>query len=232
LKRITLIIALLCCATLCFSCLAASPTAVSLGLNQIKESGSTLDAPATDQPTNATATSAPMQPENITWLRQDSGTNLSEMNRTFAVSPTYWMAQTVKFTAPKPDWKLMGVFLMATDGWNSSSKQMPTPLPFAIEIRDANLRLLYHFADTQLPYFTSSTGVRMAAVEVPDLPINGDFFVCFYGYRSLGLATELQNATGNSYYFEKQTGRVYPGVLVLINNQTLPVNFIIRALGE
>jgi hypothetical protein len=154
------------------------------------------------------------------------------MNRTYAVSPTYGSAQTVKFTAPKPGWKLEAVLVMATDGWNSSSKQLPIPLPFAIEIRDANLRLLYHFADTQLPYFTSNKGVRMAAIEVPELPIDGDFFVCFYGYRSLGLATELQNATGNSHYFEKQTGRIYPGELILRNNQTLPVNWIIRALGE
>jgi len=224
--------ALLCLATLCFSCLAASPTAVSLGLSQIKESESILGAPAKDQSTNATATSAPVQNKNITLLRQDSGTNLSEMNRTYSVSPTYGSAQAVKFTSPKPGWRLEAVLVMATDGWNSSSKQLPTPLPFAIEIRDANLRLLYHFADTQLPYFTSNTGVRMAVIEVPALPIDGDFFVCFYGYRSLGLATELQNATGNSHYFEKQTGLLYPGVLILRNNQTLPVNFIIRAFGE
>jgi hypothetical protein len=154
------------------------------------------------------------------------------MNRTFAISPTYGLAQAVKFTAPKPGWKLEAISAMATDGWNSSSKQLPTPLPFAIEIRDAKLRLLYHFADAQLPYFTSGTGVRLAGIEIPDLPLNGDFLVCFYGYRAIGLAAELQNATGNSYYFEKQTGRVYPGELILRNNQTLPVNWIIRAYGE
>lgn len=230
-KRITLTIALLCCATLCFSGLAANqPT--SLGLNQLKESQSGLGSPATSQPAeNATASGA-VQKENITVLKQDSGTNLSKLNMSYSVSPTYGSAQAVKFTSPKPGWRLEAVLVMATDGWNSSSQQLPTPLPFAIEIRDANLRLLYHFADTQLPYFTSNTGVRMAVIEVPELPIDGDFFVCFYGYRSLGLATELQNATGNSHYFEKQTGLLYPGVLILRNNQTLPVNWLIRALGE
>jgi hypothetical protein len=121
---------------------------------------------------------------------------------------------------------------MATDGWNSSSKNLPKALPFAIEIRDANLRLLYHFADTQLPYFTTSTGIRIANIEVPAMPINGDFFVCFYGYRSLGLAAEQQNATGNSYYFDKLTGRLYSGGLPLRNNQTLPVNWLIRVAGQ
>ena len=171
-------------------------------------------------------------PENITVLKQDSGTNLSKMNITFAGSLTYGSAQTVKFTAPKPNWKLESVQIMATDGWNASSKQLPGPLPFAIEIRDANLRLLYHFADAQFPYFTSDLGVRMANIELPTMSMNGDFYVCFYGYRSLGLATELQKVTGNSYIFDKLTGKLYSGVLPMKNNQTLPVNWLIRVAGE
>ena len=109
---------------------------------------------------------------------------------------------------------------------------MPNPLPFAVEIRDANLRLVYHFADAQLPYFTTDIGVRVANIEVPDMPMNGDFFVCFYSYRSLGLAAELQNSTGNSYIFDKLTGSLYVGSLPSKNNQTLPVNWLIRAAGQ
>lgn len=154
------------------------------------------------------------------------------MNITVAVSPTYGSAQTVKFTAPAPGWKLQDVLIIATDGWNASSKQLPTPLPFAIEVRDANLKLLYHFADTQLPYFTSSKGIGLASVEVPDILVSGDFFVCFYGYRSLALAAELQNATGNSYLFDKPTGQLYSYGLPLINNQTLPINWLIRVAGR
>ena len=154
------------------------------------------------------------------------------MNLTFAGSLTYGSAQTVKFTTPKPDWKLESVQIMATDGWNASNKQLPTPLPFAVEIRDANLRLIYHFADAQFPYFTSDVGVRMASIEVPAMSMNGEFYVCFYGYRSLGLATELQNATGNSYIFDKLTGKLYFGVLPMKNNQTLPINWLIRVAGQ
>jgi hypothetical protein len=205
LKRIILIIALLCCATLAISGLAANP--------------------ATKQPASSTATQAQV-------LKQDSGTNISKMNLTFAVSPTYGSAQTVKFTAPTSGWKLESILIMATDGWNASSKQSPNPLPFAIEIRDANLRLLYHFADIQLPYFTSSEGIRQASVEVPDISVNGDFFVCFYGYRSLALATELQNATGNSYLYDKTSGQLYSYGLPLRNNQTLPINWLIRVAGQ
>jgi len=64
------------------------------------------------------------------------------------------------------------------------------------------------------------------------MPISGDFFVCFYGYRSIGLVAEVQNATGNSYYFDKQTGMIYNGVLPIRNNKTLPVNWLIRVAGQ
>lgn len=171
-------------------------------------------------------------PADIAVLKQDSGTNLSRMNITFDVSPTYGSAQTVKFTVPKSGWKLENVLIMATDGWNASSKQLPNPLPFAVEIRDTNLRLLYHFEDVQFPYFTSDNGVRMANIEVPAMSMNEDFFVCFYGYRSIGLAAELQNATGKSYIFDKLTGRLYSGELPLRNNDTLPVNWLIRVAGQ
>jgi hypothetical protein len=222
--------AILCCATLTFSGLAANPQ--SLGLNQLKQSESVTNASATKQPENFAATHAQVSQENLTILKQDSGTNITKINITFAVSPTYGSAQTVKFTAPKLGWKLEDILIVATDGWNASSKQSPTPLPFTIEVRDANLKLLYHIADTQLPYFTNSHGARMASVEVPDILVSGDFFVCFYGYRSLALAAELQNATGNSYLFDKFSGKLYGYELPLRNNQTLPINWLIRVAGQ
>jgi hypothetical protein len=228
-----IIMVLLCCIALSFSALAANPTAgASLGLNQLKQSDSVLNAPATKQPSNSAAAQVQAQQGNIVVLKQDSGINISKMNITLAVSPTYGSAQTVKFTTPKSGWKLEGILITATDGWNASSTVLPDPLPFAVEIRDANLRLLYHFEDTQLPYFTSGEGIRMAYVEVPEISLTGDFFVCFYGYRSLGLATELQNATGNSYIFDKISGQLFSYGLPLGNNKTLPINWLIRVVGQ
>lgn len=227
-----LVIVLLCCATLCFGALAANPPAKALGLNQLKQSNTGLSAPLANPQAKAASTPAPAPRENITVLKQDSGMNLSKMNITLSVSPTYGSAQTVKFNAPKPGWKLEHVLVMATDGWNASIKQLPRLLPFAIEIRDANLRLLYHFSDTQLAYFTSPTEIRMANVEIPAMPMNETFFVCFYGYRSLALAAEPHNATGNSYYFDKLTGELFPGVMPTINNQSIPVNWLIRVAGR
>jgi len=78
------------------------------------------------------------------------------MNITFVVTPTYGSAQTVKFSSPRSGWKLKFISLLANDGWNASTNEEPKPLPFTIEVRDSKLRLLYHYADTQLPYFTRS----------------------------------------------------------------------------
>jgi hypothetical protein len=202
-----------------------------LGLNEIRQTG-IANVQSSIPPAASEEKSDTSSQQNITVLRRDSGTNISEMNIDFAISPTYGSAQAVSFTVPKPDWKLEYILVYATDGWNSSSNKSPQPLPFAIEVRNANLRLLYHFSDTQLPYFTSSNGVRLGVIEVPDLLVNGDFLVCFYGYRSLGLGAEMQNGTGNSYFYDKLTGQTYRALITTSNNQTIPVNWLIRVAGR
>ena len=169
---------------------------------------------------------------NITVLQQDSGTNLTKMNITFTTSPSYGFSQAVEFKSPKTNWNLENILVMATDGWNATSKELPKPLPFTIDIRNENRMLLYHYEGVQLPYFTNSNRVRMATIDVPAITLNGDFFVCFNGYGSLLLAAELQNATGHSYYYNERIAQLYSGVLPSENNQTMPVNWLIRVAGQ
>ncbi len=78
LRRISFVIALLCCSTLCFSGLAASP--ISIGLDQIKQSDSDLSSYVTNTPARTLTDTTSVQQENNTLLKQDSGTNLTEMN--------------------------------------------------------------------------------------------------------------------------------------------------------
>ena len=165
-------------------------------------------------------------------LKQDSGLNLSDMNISLVVTPTYASGQTVRFTAPYTGWILKYVLISASDGWNGSDESSPKALPFAIEILDANLSVLHHFSDTQLAYFTNPSELRTASIDIPDTPINGDFFISFYGYRSIGIAAELENATGNSYYYDKISHGLYPADILLKDNSTVPINFIIRAAGR
>jgi hypothetical protein len=208
-----LLIAAVCFAALCFNGLGVSTPAV-----------------AAKAPSNASALTKTTSTANL--LIEDSGTNLSIINATFTSPGVFGVAQAVKFTPPKPGWKLEEVALVGTDGWNSSNKAYPVQGIFGLEIRDANLKLLYQYADTQLEYFTSPTGYRAAKIEVPAIPMNGDFYICFYGRDIVRTLTELQNATGNSYYYLRDTGQLLKGGINLKNNTTLPVNWIIRAVGE
>jgi hypothetical protein len=208
LRRMVLVLAILCNVIICFC------------------------GQAEDFPAKASDTQTQQKAGNFTILIQDSGANISAMNLTLAPSITYGSGQAVRFSAPKPDWKLESVLIMATDGWNSSSEHKPDSTPFAVDIRDSNLKLLYHFADSQLPYFTDPSGVRLANIEVPSMAMNGDFFVCFYGYRSIAIAAELENATSASYTYDKLEGKLYPGVVSIGENQTAPVNWIIRIAGR
>jgi hypothetical protein len=213
-----LVIAAVCLAALCFNGLGASTPAA-----------------AVKAPSNASA------PMNITstanLLISDSGTNLSIMNSTltypsFFGLQAFGIGQTVKFTPPKAGWKLERVVIYGSDGWNSSQNTTPIQGIFALEIRDAKLNLLHHYSDTQLAYFTSANGVRAALIDVPAITMNGDFYVCFYGGGLVSTVTELNKATGKSYYYVRDTGQLLPGALPLKNNTTLPVNWIIRAMGE
>ena len=243
--RSVFVIAFLCCATLCFSALAANQP-IQLGMNQISQgnygfNGPTANPPASTPvavaaPVSASAMHAPVTPApvsygNYTVLQQDSGTNLTIMDLTFTNSPAYNWEQAVEFKIPRPGWILEGISVLATDSWNASSEKQPTSLPFNIEVRDEKFSLLYTYEGIQLPYFTNSKGAKIATIDISPMPLNGTFYICFNGYGAIPLAAELQNATGNSYYYDERTAQLYSGVLPSKNKQTIPVNWIIRAVG-
>jgi hypothetical protein len=204
-KKMILLIAALCFAALCFNGWAAQTTA------------------------NATASEAATSP-NV--LISDSGKNISLMNATFYSPYVFGIAQAVKFTPPKAGWKLERVAIVGTDGWNSTQTEAPLQGIFSVEIRDADLQLLYQYADTQLDYFTSPNGLRTALIDIPALAMNGDFYVLFYGRDIVRTLSELDNSTGKSFYYIRDSGQLGPGAIPLKDNSTLPVNWIIRAEGR
>jgi len=185
---------------------------------------------ATKAISNATEPAKTTSTANL--LIEDSGTNFTMMNSSFFSPKVFGLAQAVKFTPPKAGWKLDRVLIVGSDGWNSSQKENPVQGIFSVEIRDAKLKLLYQYADTQLDYFTSPNGARTAMIDIPSIAMNGSFYVCFYGRDVVKTLTELQNSTGNSYYYIRDSGLIGPGSIPLKNNTTLPVNWIIRAVGE
>jgi hypothetical protein len=173
----------------------------------------------------------------LTVLKQDSGVNLSRMNMTLYSAATDWgidafgVGEAVKFTVPKPGWKLMQVRVAGWNGYNDTTKIIPSANDFLIEIRDKNLNLLYRMSDTQNAYFTFTAPV-LRAIDIPALPLTGDFYVIFYDRGAMVVGMEQQNGTGNSYFYDSLTGDLIPASFKDANSKSTKVNWVLRAVGE
>ena len=170
-------------------------------------------------------------------LKQDSGVNLTKINMTLYSAATDWgidafgVGEAVKFTAPKSGWKLMQVRVAGWNGYNDTTKIIPSANDFLIEIRDKNLELLYRMSDTQNAYFTFTAPV-LRAIDIPALPVTGDFYVIFYDRGAMVMGMEQENGTGNSYFYDSLTGELIPANFKDANNKSTKVNWVIRAVGE
>ncbi len=172
-----------------------------------------------------------------TALKQDSGKNVSQMNFTlFSITSAFGLdglqiGEAVKFTAPKAGWKLRGVQVVGWSGFNNTTQTFPSDKNFLLEIRDKDLNLLYKFADAQNNYFLSPTGAVLGMIEVPALPVTGDFYVVFYDRGSMAVLMEKDSGTGNSFLFGN--GLLEPAQQTNITtNETQKINWMIEALGQ
>lgn len=175
----------------------------------------------------------------LTTLKEDSGGNLSQMNVTpYTVATDFGLeafsiGAAVKFTAPKPGWKLTGVQVFGWTGLNKTSKTLPTPQDFLLEIRDKDLNLLYRMIDIQNAYFTFPNPV-IRLLEIPALPVTGDFYVVFYDRGAMVIGAETMNGSGHSYFFDNRNTSLI-GPVEFVNpstNKSITVNWILRAVGE
>jgi hypothetical protein len=174
--------------------------------------------------------------QTLTVLRQDSGTNISQMNLTLYSVGQDWgidafsVGEAVKFTAPKPDWKLMQIRVLGWNGFNETTLSVPSPNNFLIEVRDDKLNLLYRLVDTQNAYFTLPAP-GLIGIDIPALSLTGDFYIIFYDRSAMRIGVELENGSGNSYQFNSANGELIPADFN-IDNTTVKVNWVIRAAGE
>jgi hypothetical protein len=175
--------------------------------------------------------------KSMTVLKQDSGANLSEMNVTLYTVSTDWgldafgVGEAVKFTAPEPGWKLMQVRILGWNGFNETTRTIPPANNFLIEIRDGSLNLLYRMADTQNAYFTYPAPV-IRAIDIPALPLTGDFYVIFYDRGAMVAGMETENGTGNSYFYDSLNSNLISPSFKDANNKSTQINWVIRAVGE
>lgn len=175
---------------------------------------------------------------NLTVLKQDTAVNISMANLTLYTAvedfglDAFVIGEAVKFTAPKPGWQLKYVQVLGWNGFNGTAPSMPSPGNFLLEIRNQNRDLLYRMADTQNAYFTS-LGPVLRGIEVPSIPVTGDFYVVFYDRGTMGILAEQENGTGNSFFFNGLSKAMSPAQFSYgENNTTIKFNWMIRAAGE
>ena len=171
----------------------------------------------------------------LTTLRVDSGKNYSEINFTLFSSLAEFssleVGEAVKFTAPKAGWKLQKVRVLGWSGYNKSSQSFPADRNIMLEIRDKDLNLLYKFADAQNNYFLSDAGPLFGEIEIPAVPVTGDFYVVFYDRGAAPIGMENINGTGNSFIFINS--QILPADRTIQEtNETVKINWLIEALGK
>lgn len=174
----------------------------------------------------------------LTVLKQDTAENLSAANLTLYTAvddfgiDAFNIGEAVKFTAPEPGWELKAVQILGWNGFNQTAGSIPQQSNFLIEIRDQNRDLLYRMADTQNAYFTFPVPL-LREIEIPSIPVTGDFYVVFYDRGSMWIGMEQENGTENSFFFNGLNKETSPAQFTYgEDNQTLKVNWVIRAAGE
>jgi hypothetical protein len=165
-------------------------------------------------------------------LKQDSGTNISNMSLALYSAGQDWGINAFSVgEAVKPDWKLKQIRVLGWNGFNETTLAVPSPSNFLIEVRDENLNLLYRLADTQNAYFTLPAPA-LIAIDIPALPLTGDFYIIFYDRSTMRIGVELENGTGNSYQYNSMYSDLIPAQFKIDNNESTKVNWVIRAVGE
>lgn len=172
--------------------------------------------------------------QNLTVLKQDNEiTDLALYNgATIWGRDAFSVGEAVKFTAPKPGWKLRQIRVAGWNGFNETNKTtIPPANDFLIEIRDQNLNLLYRTTDTQNAYFTYPVPI-LRGIDIPALSVTGDFYVVFYDRGFMYVGMERENGTGNSYFYDSRDTRLIPASFNDTNGKSTKVNWVIRAVGE
>jgi hypothetical protein len=174
--------------------------------------------------------------QNMTELRQDSTTNASENVQLYSAGEdwglnSFFFGEAVKFIAPKPGWKLKQIKVLGWNYYNETSMAVPSPSNFLIEVRDADLNLLYRLADTQNAYFTDKVPV-LRPINIPPLPVMDAFYVVFYDRSIMKIGVEVENGTGNSYVYDSINSQMIPAEFRIDESNATKVNWIIRAVGE
>ncbi|HOT06574.1 MAG: hypothetical protein A4E45_02055 [Methanosaeta sp. PtaB.Bin039] len=174
-------------------------------------------------------------------LTSDSGRNVTDMNLTlFSTLGLFGAegldtAEMVKFKAPNAGFKVEAILILGFDGYNGTDDTVPIEQMVLAEIRDVDMNLLYRTVDSQIPYFNfkrNTTGPTWGILEIPPVEVTDEFYVCFYDRGAISVLGETDSFTNSSQLFDRSNRKIYPAELPLPDNETMPVNWLIRVAGS
>ena len=155
---------------------------------------------------------------------------------TYFGAPAFFFAEAVKFNAPKPNWKVNAVQVIGWDGFNGTPESIPMERIIGLEIRDKDLKLLYKFADSQLPYSNyahNATLMYPLTIDIPQVPVSGEFYVCFFDRGAVVVAAEPINETSKTSFIYVEDGNsLINSTLPTGENLVTPVNWIMAVNGN
>jgi len=148
--------------------------------------------------------------------------------------PGFFIAEAVKFEAPKDNWRISAVQLFGFDGYNGSQESAPEERTIALEIRDKDKNLLYKFADSQIPYSNyarNATLLYPLTIEIPQIAVSDEFYVCFYDRGAVAVGSETLNETSeNSFIYVEN--ELLPALLPQSENVSTPLNWLVAVSGR
>jgi hypothetical protein len=119
----------------------------------------------------------------------------------------------VLFTPPTDSWTLSKIAV--------SGRLNPESDPnlFVLEILDENLNLLYARADNPQSYFGDE--LAWAEIDIPDITLYGDFFVCLFEFSGVYIGADLSNtSSGRSFVVSRNPNRIDAWTLPYPRNMT------------
>ena len=134
----------------------------------------------------------------------------------------------VLFSPPEKPWTLDKVKI---HGAYANISTLPVYYGvFTLEIWDNDYNLLYKLTDYSQAYF--NTTFECTEIDIPDININGDFYVCIFERASVVIGVDIDNPAMKSYEVQRGPNRMKNAMYKESEDATeKPLNWMIRAVG-
>jgi hypothetical protein len=119
----------------------------------------------------------------------------------------------VLFTTPISNWTLSKIAISGRLNPESSQDLI------VLEIWDENFDVLYSRADNPKSYFGDE--LAWAEIDIPDITLYGDFFVCLFEFSNVYVGADLSNtSSGRSCIVSRNPNRIVSWDLLYPSNET------------